>query len=200
MTDDQLASLLQEADAASPAPPLPGGVATSVRHRFQWRGRRRRAMAAAILLLVPTAGALSWALRPTLPTSSPALVQAPPPQVDVETLRAEATRLRAEADIQTAVAVRMGLRERREHIARQPQHLASKATAPSGPSERDKAALILLDHGDRLRRDLQQVDAALAAYRRAIELFPETQWAAVARQRIEQHQPRAVAPSSADAA
>jgi hypothetical protein len=51
-----------------------------------------------------------------------------------------------------------------------------------------------------LRRDLRQVDAALAAYRRAAELFPETQWAAVARQRIDELKARVDAPPAPDAA
>ena len=35
------------------------------------------------------------------------------------------------------------------------------------------------------------VDAALAAYRRTIQLFPDTKWAAVAKQRIHELRPDA---------
>ena len=43
---------------------------------------------------------------------------------------------------------------------------------------------------------LKQVDAALAAYRRTIELFPGTRLAAVAKQRIDQFKPDARAPAA----
>ena len=81
--------------------------------------------------------------------------------------------------------------DRRRRLSRASESLAA-ATPPSTiGDQRDRAALTLLDHGDRLRRDLKEVDAALAAYRRTIELFPDTKWAAVAKQRIHELRPDA---------
>jgi TolA-binding protein len=56
----------------------------------------------------------------------------------------------------------------------------------SPASTRAGAALTLVGQADRLRDLLQRRDDALATYRRAAALFPETPSAAVARQRIEQ--------------
>ena len=50
----------------------------------------------------------------------------------------------------------------------------------------DKAAFILVYQADRLYRELNQTDSAVEAYNRVIHLFPENQWARVARQRIEE--------------
>ena len=190
MNDDSIAQLLRETDATSPPPPL-AGLASSVRHRAHTRARRRRSAAVAIIVLLPAAAALSWALRPTLPVPDKTLVLAPSTQSNPQLLQAEATRLREEATVQAAVLSRMAQRERRESVLRRRDQLASRAAFATGATEREKAALILLDHGDRLRKELRQSDAALAAYRRAAELFPETKWAAVARQRIEEIKPRA---------
>jgi hypothetical protein len=51
--------------------------------------------------------------------------------------------------------------------------------------QRDRAALILVYEADEHARQ-RQPDQAVARYRRAIELFPQTHWAAVARQRLKE--------------
>ncbi|MFH1716490.1 MAG: tetratricopeptide repeat protein [Planctomycetota bacterium] len=48
----------------------------------------------------------------------------------------------------------------------------------------DKTAFILVYQADRLYRELNQTESAVEAYNRVIELFPENQWANVARQRL----------------
>jgi hypothetical protein len=53
--------------------------------------------------------------------------------------------------------------------------------------QRDRAALILVYEADRLAREDQRT-TAIATYRRAIELFPQTHWADVARRRLQDMQ------------
>lgn len=199
MNDDRLRNLLRDADAAAPPPPV-RDLATAVRERARRRSRRRRAAVLATVVLLPMS-ALAVALLHKERPAETASIASRPVQVDDVALRDEAIRLRAESGLQTAVALRLRLQaDRRAHLARERSLMDAGARTPSFLSERDKAALTLLDHGDRLRGELQQVEAALAAYRRAIELFPESQWAAVARKRIEEIKPRAAGMPSADAA
>jgi hypothetical protein len=135
--------------------------------------------------------ALFWVLHRPDPSTRRVAIQ-PPAAIDWQALQVESARLKAEADLQAAVATRLGARrDQRDRLARERARLAAAALAPTLVSERDKAALTLLDHGDRLRRELKRTDAALAAYRRTIELFPETRWAAAARQRINEMKPDA---------
>jgi len=53
--------------------------------------------------------------------------------------------------------------------------------------QRDRAALILVYDADRSFRENRPADA-IAAYRRTIELFPQTHWAEIARQRLREMQ------------
>jgi len=50
--------------------------------------------------------------------------------------------------------------------------------------EVDKTAFILVYHADRLYRQSNKTDSAVQAYNQVIKLFPQTQWAEVARQRL----------------
>lgn len=197
MNDDRLSNLLRETDAASPPPPL-AGLASAIRRSARARSRRRRTVATATALLVPTAAALLGVLHLPRPSTNHVAVQ-PPAATRPEALQAELARLGAEADLHTQVAARLAARrEQRNRVARERARLATGSHPSTLASERERAALTLLDHGDRLRRELKQVDTAAAAYRRTIELFPETHWAVIAKQRIEQLKPDARHPKSPD--
>ena len=197
MNQNNLHDLLADADASAPPPPTMMLLAEGVRNRARLRVRRQQAGGVCALLLV--AGVVSvLAFRPRDPSSSPTaqarLPQGgtrPAPAFDAAAAAAEAASLRAEAARGLTVANEaMKRADRRRRLARAAASLAA-TTPPTVGDQRDRAALTLLDHGDRLRRELKEVDAALAAYRRTIELFPETKWAAVAKQRIHELRPDA---------
>lgn len=191
MTREALADLLRDADAAAPPPPtLPLDLAGRVRRKAAAQARRRRNTAAAALV-VAGATAAAWVALPPQADVERAVVTATAPAAPATVARSELVLLRAQAAMHSTVAATLQSREDRRRIA-------EPAAAPTVQSERDKAALALLDHADRLRRDLNQVDAALAAYRRTVEMFPETRWAAVARARIEQLAPGARARARED--
>ena len=130
--------------------------------------------------------------RPRCHPPPPPPAVAVPPAADATVLLAETRRLESEAAIHLAVA--SGLAARRDLRRRAAETAADDRGAAPVTSlrlEREKAALTLLDHADRLRRDLRELDAALAAYRQTVELFPDTPWAALARRRIEEMVPDA---------
>ena len=184
---DPLADLLKTTDSAFGPPPLPSDLAGTVRRRAKRRTRQR--VAGISVVLVTSLGIAALLLRH--PERPPVVVirpPAPPPATDPRDLETRLRQLRAQADTQHATLERwrrsLETRRRLDHV-----HAALAAAAPSAEVisvERERAALILLDHADRLRRELKQEDAARAAYRRTMELFPDTRWAAVARQRMEQ--------------
>jgi hypothetical protein len=179
MKHDPLVEMLREADAAAPPPPFRHGLADAVRRRARRRHRRRLAGAGIVV-----AAFVACALVVRQPGATPtALVEIPTtgPTTSVAALRAQ-------ADVQWASLQRLRQVERtRQRMHRIEMTLRAAAPSPQSTAvERERAALILLDHGDRLRRDLRKEDAARSAYRRTIELFPDTRWAAVARERMEQ--------------
>lgn len=48
----------------------------------------------------------------------------------------------------------------------------------------DKTAFILVYQADQLYRELNETDSAVETYKRVIKLFPDNQWATVARERL----------------
>ena len=205
MSRDPLDDLLHDADRSAPPPPSPRDLAEKVRGRARARTVRRRA-AVAVVLPLAIAGTAALLFRKSVPTDTSHPVATTNPSTrdavavkpetassaDRAALLAEARRLESEASVRLAVAGKLAARRDRR------RREAELATAPGGMAapgvaslevEREKAALTLLDHGDRLRRDLKEVDAALAAYRRTVELFPDTRWAAVAQRRLEEIRP-----------
>ena len=178
MTEDRLTELLRGADAAAP---LPAVVGLAGRVRRQAHARVRRRQLAAAMVVVVSVGAALWVNRTHRRAEEPAPLAS---AVSARVSPAVVARLRVEAEIHSTVARALHARQARRRIQ-------TPVTRPTIESERDKAALAMLDHAERLRRDLKEVDAALAAYRRTIELFPGTRWAAVAKQRIEQLKPDA---------
>jgi hypothetical protein len=202
MNDPTLTKLLRQADDAAPPPPLVAGLAKDVRVRAATRSRHQL-IAASLAFPVVLAGlvvAVQWYgwrqhQHDFARSTRPAEVKNAAAANDA-LLIVESNRLAAEAASHESTANSLdGLRRRRERATRARELLAS-ADADPVARERESAALALLDHGDRLRRDLKQVDAALAAYRRTIELFPDSRWAAVAKQRIDQFKPDARGPAA----
>jgi hypothetical protein len=183
---DSLAGLLETTDAAFAPPSLQSDLAGAVRRRARRRSRVRAA--GTVILLFASLGIAAMVLRHSAPSRTVVIQPPPSPATNPRELESQLRELRAKADTQHATLERW----RRSHDTRRRLERVYATLAAAAPAteaismERERAALILLDHADRLRRELKEEEAARAAYRRTIELFPDTRWAAVARQRMEQ--------------
>ena len=189
MSERSVEELLRRADAAAGRPALVPDLAGRVLRRA--RRRRRRAVvglaAAASVLLAAGATLLLSTDRaaPTAPPEHVADTQRPVRPGGAERLREEIARLRAEADSRMAVVEHMlALERRREKAKPYRRHVAVADPAEQIQQQMDKAALVMVYQADRLSRQLNLRAPAMAIYRRTIELFPETHWAGVARQRL----------------
>ena len=160
MNDQMLRQLLNDADAAAGAIPTTSiDLASSVQRRLR-RRRQSRVAGASVVLCAMLAVALFVRVNPR-----PATV------VDLSKTRAELSMIRLQGDSQAATINRL----------MQYQHsldVQSKAARK-------------FDRGQPLNRLQQQRESAArlltqdGEYRRVIELFPETQWATIARQRLQ---------------
>jgi len=160
MNEQTLRQLLIDADAAAPTPAtFNGDVASNVRHRL--RRRRQSQIAAASLALCAV-----LALVPLLHTSPK-----PTHLADVTNARKELIMIRLQADSQAAAATQLIQYQRSRDL---------RATAARK-----------FDRGQPLDRLQQQRESAArlltqdGEYRRVIQLFPETHWASIARQRLQ---------------
>ena len=195
MDHDPLSNLLRHADAATPGPREPPPDLTD---RVRRRVRRRRQVrhGAAAVTALGVVAAVFVAVSPPR-TGRTGGDSSPPPQLAVRTnpvpvsvpitedpavLRAELDQLRREAEFARTTADRMARAEAAARRAR--PSLGAIDPLDRIEQQRERAALILVHHADRLHRELGRKEAAAAAYRDAAERFPRTHWAAVANDRL----------------
>src|SRR2546423_1978857 len=160
---DRLQQLLRDADVE--APRASDDVARLVRHRHATQRRNHRIAAAAACLFAMASIAIALSMRRERPH---VIATAPPRQV-------------ASLDdrIHEMTVAKLELSRRR---AKQP------AKPPADLQlQRDTAALILVYDAEQHARQNRSADA-VALYRRAIDLFPQSHWAQVARERLKEMQ------------
>jgi hypothetical protein len=169
--NDRLEQLLKRADAP---PPIAGesNVAARVRRRAR-RNDRIRSTAGVAVLLIGLAIAAKFALQPRFKKQPVAL--APDPAA----VKAELARLNSEATRHAEIA------DRRMQIELSPQVSNEVEVKRDLQRQRDEAALSLIYQAETLAPVPAQRPAAVALYQKAIDLFPQTHWASLAKQRIE---------------
>jgi hypothetical protein len=180
---DPIRRLIKRADevASPPAlrPDLPDLIPGLARRR---RANRIAALTAAAIVAMAASLWFAWAFRP-----GPQAVRVvhTPIQQSADLLRAEAARLAREAQIHQSIADRLLLAERHWlRMSQLRQTLAAPDPLEETQRQRDAAALFILRQAERLWADESRRPEAQRRYRNAIELFPESPWAAVAAQRL----------------
>ncbi len=189
MNEEQMRALLQKVDEAAGPPvyrrPTAGGIRRHLRRR--WRVRAGvPALAAAVVLVGTAIGVLC--LRVEEPRPEPQ----PEPQ-RIASLETQVKQLQTQTDATLRLVREMLERDRQER-----RLAALKAELASIPdpvremdAQVDKTAFLLIYQADRLYKELNQTESAVARYKEIIQLFPKNRWADVARERlaeIEQHQ------------
>jgi hypothetical protein len=107
-------------------------------------------------------------------------------QMRLAALKAEVEQLRAQTDA-TLKLVREVIENQRRRS--QLQALEARLASIPDPLEQmqrqaDKTAFILVYQANRMYDELDQKDSAIQTYNRVIELFPQSKWAEVARERL----------------
>jgi hypothetical protein len=180
---DALEQLLRHADAAAPAPPLLAEVPKRVRRRYQ---RRRTIKAVATVAVLFAAAPLLVVTMFTRPPQPPTVVinrSQTPAQAPT---RADLARLDLQAALHEQTAVQLIQATTAARVQTAPAAVVlDDAVLSHVREQRDRAALTLIYQADQAARQ-KQTTRAVAAYRRAIELFPKTYAAAVARQRLKE--------------
>ena len=189
MRNDALGTLFRSADLDAPLPTYSTGLSQRVRLLARRRRRRRQLVTGSALAVALIACAALLPRDPPNRATAPQLARTnsgtPLPAFST----AELARSKAEAETRLAIARALMARERRGRERRRLEAaLAAASWDANGPLEsvRAEAALTLVAHGEELTSRTSNPADALAAYRRAAELFPDTPSAAVARRRIDE--------------
>jgi len=176
MTDDKIKQLFQIADRTAGRPLMFPIKASAIRRRARVRRAVSATCRAAALLILALA---IWGLSDRSPEQTAK-------QAQIAALQAQVKLLQVRTDATLKLVQEALKSERKENRLNELQ--AELADIPDPLEEIrkqvDKAAFTLVYHADRLYRQLNQRASAIEAYNRVIELFPETQSAEVARQRL----------------
>jgi hypothetical protein len=167
---DRLEHLLKRADAPPPAP-READVGERVRRRARRNDRIRSTFVTATVLIVIAVGAITL-LQPSKKKPIALLPESAATQAELNRLNQEALRHAAIADQLMQI----------ELTPRQPD---PTELARNLQRQRDEAALSLIYQAEALAPIPAQRPAAVALYQKAIDLFPQTHWAPLAKQRIE---------------
>jgi len=183
VSDERLKELLKRADETAGAPVFRHPRTGEIRRRV-FRGRLKMAALPTAAVLLIGAGVVSVCFRTERPQP------AQPPQQRLATVEAQLQQLQVQTDAVLKLVHKVLEEERQEgQLAALEAELAS-IPDPAREIERqvDKTAFVMLYQADRLYKELRQTDSAVEAYREIIQLFPENQWANVARERLSQIQ------------
>ncbi len=187
MREDQIESLLRDADRAA-GQPSPVSVEVFAIRR---RARQRRVAT----LAVPVAAAAVVLIALSVWTAVIRTDRAAPEQEEIASLEAQVEQLQARADATLKLIQEIVENERRQRLLDQLQAELTSIPDPVQEVQKqvEQTAFIIVYQADRMYRELNQTDSAIRAYRRAIELFPQTESAEMARQRlseIERNKPK----------
>jgi tetratricopeptide (TPR) repeat protein len=186
VSEEQIKKLLQEADVTARRPVFNPVAAGRIRQRIHRRRVMRSAGLTAAAAVVVVAATL-WIV----------CMQRQKPQPEQQRIVSLEMQVR-ELQVQTNATLKL-VQEVLEKD-RQDRHLASlEAELSSIPEpmmeiERqvDKTAFLLVYQADKLYKELNQTESAVAAYKEVIQLFPKNRWADVARERLSQIEKRQI--------
>jgi TolA-binding protein len=191
VSDEQIRSLLQKADQAAGAPSFSSVSAEAIRRRV----RRTRL----VRIAVPTTVAATVLIATTVVVLT---LRSQQPQTQrIVSLQEKIEQLQAQTDATLRLVQEVVERDRQERrVAALEAELAS-IPDPMQEIDRhvDETAFVLVYQADKLYKELDRTDSAVAAYKEVIQLFPKNRWADVARERLTEIEQRQINKSEGEA-
>jgi tetratricopeptide (TPR) repeat protein len=184
VNEEQIKRLFTRADEATGEPTFRRITTAGIRQRVRRRRLVRVAVPASLAAVVTISVALSAIfVHPEGPQAQPR---------QIASLEEQVKQLQAQADATLKLVQEVLERDRQDRrLAALETELAS-IPDPVQEIDRqiDKTAFILVYQADKLYKELNQTESAVAAYKEVIQLFPTNQWANVARERLSQIEQR----------
>jgi uncharacterized protein YoxC len=179
MTEDKIRKLLKKADQTAGGPiPVSVDLFAVRRNANRRQTLNLAARIAAVAVVVIALGIWSFTAKKARDRQR------------IIALEAQIKQLQVQTDA-TLSLIRQVLEEERKQ--RRLYELRAQLASIPDPLEEiqkqvDKTAFILVYQANRMYSELNQKDSAVQAYKRVIELFPQSRWAEVARQRLSEIQ------------
>jgi len=180
VTENKIVNLLQDADRTAGRPRPVSVNLAAIRRRARQKRLAR--------LMVPVAAAAVVLVALSIWTAVIRTDRAAGEQEKIAALENEVRVLQARTDATLKLIRQMVENEQKQ---RRLDQLQAELTSIPDPLEEvqkqvETTAFIMVYQADRMYRELNQRDSAIRAYQRAIELFPQTESAEAARQRLKQ--------------
>ena len=186
MNEEKIKTLLQRADRLAGEPVFGAISAAGIRRQIH----RRRIIRTAVPLGIAAAATFATALL-TIHTR----MERPRPQPQrIASLEEQVRQLQTQTDATLRLVQEVLEKDRQQRrLAALEAELASIPDPVRQVEQQvDKTAFLLIYQADRLYRELNQTDSAVAAYKEVIQLFPNNRWAQVARERLSQIEQRQI--------
>ena len=186
MNEEQIKQLFVKADETAGEPMFRRITTPDIRRRVHRRRLIRVAVPASVAAVLAVAAALSvlWMQ-----------MKGPQPQPQrIASLEEQVKQLQARTDATLKLVQEVLEKDRQNRrLAALETELAS-IPDPVQEIDRqvDKTAFILIYQADKLYKELNQTESAVAAYKEVIQLFPTNRWATVARERLSQIEERRI--------
>jgi tetratricopeptide (TPR) repeat protein len=189
VNDQRIRALLEKADRAAGPPAYRRPTAAGIRRRLHRRRLVRLgmpALAAAGVLVATAVGVLC--LRP-----EPPQLQPPTEPQRIASLETQVRQLQTQTEAALKLVREVLERDRQDRRLAALQAELARIPDPRREmdAQADKTAFLLIYQADRLYKELNRTESAVAQYKEIIQLFPKNRWADVARERlaeIERHQ------------
>lgn len=180
MNKEKIETLLQKADEFAGRPTFGRVTGGAIRQRIH----RRQIIRIAVPLTTAAAVAVTVALL-----AISARTRSPSPQSEpqrVASLEEQIEQLQARTDATLKLVQKVLEKDRQQRrLAALEAELASIPDPMRQVEQQvDKAAFVLIYQADRLYKELNQTESAVAAYKEIIQLFPTNRWAEVAKERL----------------
>jgi tetratricopeptide (TPR) repeat protein len=192
VNEEQIRQLLAKADEAAGEPTFRCITTPDIRRQ----AHRRRLVRVA----VPTSLAAAVAIAAAVSVISLHTEESQPQPQQSASLEEQVKQLQARTDATLKLVQEVLERDRQDRrLAALETELAS-IPDPLREIDRqvDKTAFILVYQADKLYKELNQTESAVAAYKEVIQLFPTNQWANVARERLSQIEQRRLNKSESE--
>jgi tetratricopeptide (TPR) repeat protein len=186
VNEERIKTVLQRADELGGAPVFGRITAVGIQRRI----RRRRLIRVAAPLTAAAAVTVAVAI---LSVCTRGAKPQPEPR-RIASLEEQVKQLQTQTDATLKLVREVLERDRQQRrLASLEAELASIPDPVRQIEQQvDKTAFLLIYQADRLYKELNQTESAVAAYKELIQLFPDNRWAQVARERLSQIEQRQI--------
>jgi uncharacterized protein YoxC len=188
VNEEQVRIVLHRADDIAGEPLFEGVSADAIRRRIH----RRRIIRTAVPLTAAAVATFAIALLVINMRGKTPPAQSQPERIASLEEQVKQLQTQTDATLKLVQEVLEKDRQQRRLAALEAELASIPDPVEQMEQQVDQTAFLLIYQADRLYKELNQTESAVAAYKEVIQLFPTNRWADVARERLSQIEQRRI--------